>query len=106
MYDLDIKDDLRSSNKKRISEQAPFVEYRPFDYASYPPHFNIKIHAGKYAWKPTIIEEVAERDLNLVYWIDSGLVISLNCVDFDSDAKHCLEHGIYTPRNGAGISEY
>ena len=112
VYDLDIEDDLRNNNKRRISEQAPYVEYRPFDYATYPPHFNIKVNAGEYAWKPTIIEEVVreeqvhiERDVNLVYWIDSGLVISLNCVDFDSDVKHCLEHGLYTPRNGAGISK-
>lgn len=63
---------------------------------------------GAYAWKPTIIEEVVreeqgsnnERGVNLVYWIDSGLVVTTKCTDFDTDLEHCLRHGIYTPCGG------
>ena len=112
VYDLDVEENLRSKNRERISK-IPFVEYRSFDYDSYPSFFNITQFAGEYAWKPTIIEDIVreeqshngEREVNLVYWIDSGLLVSRNCKDFDADVKHCLEHGIYTPRGGKNISK-
>ena len=63
-----------------------------------------------YAWKPTIIEEMVReeqaynnaREVNLVYWIDSGLMVK--CEDFDTAVEHLsLQHGIYTPRNVSKI---
>lgn len=107
VYDLDVDESTKSKNKERISS-IPFAEYRSFDFDHYPAHFNIKVNRGNYAWKPAIIEEVVreeqannnEREVNLVYWIDSGLVISTKCEDFDTDVEHCLKHGIYTPHNG------
>ena len=103
-----MDESTKSRNKERISN-IPFAEYRSFDYSRYPIHFNINdLNRGMYAWKPTIIEEMVreeqaynnEREVNLVYWIDSGLVVSTKCEDFDTDVEHCLQHGIYTPRNG------
>ena len=107
VYDLDVDESTKSKNKERISS-IPFAEYRSFDFDHYPAHFNIGVNRGNYAWKPAIIEEVVReeqannngREVNLVYWIDSGLVISTKCEDFDTDVEHCLQHGIYTPRNG------
>ncbi len=105
-YDLDVDESTKSKNKERISS-IPFAEYRSFDFNHYPAHFNIEVNRGNYAWKAAIIEEVVreeqannnKREVNLVYWIDSGLVITTKCEDFDTDVEHCLQHGIYTPRN-------
>jgi hypothetical protein len=51
--------------------------YHKFDYASYPPHLNVEINAGEYAWKPAIVGEVVERtrasgDPQDVVWADAG----------------------------------
>ena len=35
--------------------------YHKFDFAAYPPHLNVDIAAGEYAWKPVIVAEVVER---------------------------------------------
>ena len=35
--------------------------YHKFDYAAYPPHLNVSVNAGEYAWKPVIVAEVVER---------------------------------------------
>ena len=35
--------------------------YHKFDYASYPPHMNVEVNAGEYAWKPAIVADVVER---------------------------------------------
>jgi hypothetical protein len=35
--------------------------YHKFDFAAYPPHLNVEIAAGEYAWKPVIVAEVVER---------------------------------------------
>jgi hypothetical protein len=51
--------------------------YHKFDFAAYPPHLNIEIAAGEYAWKPVIVAEVVERVRDSaspedVLWTDAG----------------------------------
>ena len=35
--------------------------YHKFDYARHPPHLDVTVNAGEYAWKPVIVAEVVER---------------------------------------------
>lgn len=51
--------------------------YHKFDYTSYPPHMNVAVNAGEYAWKPAIVAEVVERTRASgspqdVLWSDAG----------------------------------
>jgi hypothetical protein len=51
--------------------------YHKFDYTAHPPHMNIEVHAGEYAWKPVIVSDVIERVRasgapDDVLWSDAG----------------------------------
>jgi uncharacterized protein DUF1647 len=51
--------------------------YHKFNFAAYPPHLNVEINAGEYAWKPVIVAEVVERERRSaapddVLWSDAG----------------------------------
>src|SRR5262249_3756914 len=51
--------------------------YHRFDYAAYPPHLDVEVNAGEYAWKPVIVAAVIDRlsaagDSADVLWSDAG----------------------------------
>jgi hypothetical protein len=51
--------------------------YHKFDFAAYPPHMNVAMSAGEYAWKPAIVASVVERVRasgrgSDVVWADAG----------------------------------
>jgi hypothetical protein len=50
---------------------------RRFDYAAYPPHMDVTVNAGEYAWKPVIVAAVADEERRAmvprhVVWADAG----------------------------------
>jgi len=57
--------------------------YHKFDYAAYPPHLDVRVAAGEYAWKPAIVAEVVDRlraggpgsDDADVLWADAGTYV-------------------------------
>jgi hypothetical protein len=57
--------------------QWEHVRYHKFRYDAYPPHMNVAVNAGEYAWKPVIVAEVIERVRSGVgprdvLWADAG----------------------------------
>jgi len=53
------------------------VTHHRFDYDRYPPHMNVEVNAGEYAWRPIIVAEVVERSRAQEYpsdvlWADAG----------------------------------
>src|SRR5262249_12776924 len=51
--------------------------YHRFDYPAYPPHLDVAVNAGEYAWKPVIVAEVVDRlrsagEAEDVLWSDAG----------------------------------
>jgi hypothetical protein len=51
--------------------------YHKFEFAAYPPHMDVAIHAGEYAWKPAIVAAVVDRVRAAghqadVLWADAG----------------------------------
>jgi hypothetical protein len=51
--------------------------YHRFDYAAHPPHLDVSVNAGEYAWKPVIVADVVERlrahdHRSDVLWADAG----------------------------------
>jgi len=51
--------------------------YHRFDYAAYPPHLDVAVNAGEYAWKPVVVADVVDRlqaagEAEDVLWSDAG----------------------------------
>ena len=71
-YDLGLTGDEASA----LPQWDGFFYHR-FDYEKYPPHLNVAVNAGEYAWKPVIVAEVIDRaraaqDARDVLWADAG----------------------------------
>jgi hypothetical protein len=71
-YDLGLTD-----GEVRALPRWAGLFYHKFDYASYPPHMDVSVNAGEYAWKPVIVADVVERirrrgELDDVLWADAG----------------------------------
>ncbi|UDF03393.1 FkbM family methyltransferase [Asticcacaulis sp. AND118] len=69
--------DLGLTTKQRLDVLAlgGKIELRTFDFSKYPDWFDIRVEAGQYAWKPTIIGEVMKDAWGPVLWMDSGDLI-------------------------------
>jgi len=71
-YDIGL-----SAQEARALPRWDGLFYHKFDYAMHPPHLNVSVNAGEYAWKPVIVAEVVERwrtgpDPSDVLWADAG----------------------------------
>jgi hypothetical protein len=71
-YDLGL-----TGHEARALPRWDKLSLRPFNYAAYPPHLDVAVNAGEYAWKPAILAEVVdgvrERGENDdVLWADAG----------------------------------
>lgn len=55
-----------------IRRNYPFVTLRVFDYTKHPWYFNIKIEAGRFAWKPVIISNILHEFRSPTIWFDAG----------------------------------
>lgn len=69
-YDLGLNEESSLYIKNNYN-----VIFRYFNYDLYPDYFNIGINAGEYAWKSTIIEEVAKENGGILIWMDAGTKI-------------------------------
>lgn len=72
-YDLG----LTKQQRFYINRDFPEIELKTFDFSKYPPHFNLAINAGSYAWKPLIIknEFINTNSEDYLFWIDAGCII-------------------------------
>ena len=51
------------------------VDLRTFHFGDYPDYFDIRVDAGQYAWKPTIINEMNSGEPELLVWLDAGNLV-------------------------------
>jgi hypothetical protein len=71
-YDLGLTD-----NERRALPRWNRLSLHRFNYAAYPPHLDVAVNAGEYAWKPVIVAEVVDRvrasgAQDDVLWTDAG----------------------------------
>jgi hypothetical protein len=71
-YDIGLTPD-----EARALPRWPGAVHHTFDYAAHPPHMDVSVNAGEYAWKPVIVAEVVERSRASgrpydVLWTDAG----------------------------------
>lgn len=118
-YDLDTDPELHVKNEEML-KSYPFVEYRKFDYPSYPDFFDVNIAMGEYAFKGVIIEEVVREQRtkvqsgiiksdgpSFVYWLDAGIRITATCdPPLSKEIPHALETGITTPLSQGALHEF
>jgi FkbM family methyltransferase len=95
VYDLGLQTDQREKIQNLCRKHSYILE--TFDYNNYPPHLNINVFRGAYAWKPNIIREVGDKYKGLVLWMDSGNLIKQ---DIDTFWSTIEKEGFY-----AGLSE-
>jgi len=95
--------DLGLTDRERNALTADRWEVRRFEFAKYPPHVNIAINRGEYAWKPIIIHTMLEEFGGLVLWLDAGdlVLADLNPI-WDAIAKN----GLLSVLSGATIRDW
>lgn len=99
IYDLG----LIKAESDFIRTNFPQVLLRVFDYSKYPSYFNIKIKAGRFAWKPVIVHEVLNEFQKIVVWLDAGCLITQPLYQIRNVIK---KHGFYSPISGGTIKEW
>ena len=91
--DMDQVEELNSRSKKTFE----YVEYRKFDFESYPKF--VKPEYRTYSWKPLIIHEVFNEKKGNIFWMDSANQILKNLKPIWEEVK---KTGTYIPFSGSG----
>lgn len=74
-----------------------------FPFEDYPPHFDIRVNAGEYAWKPAIVHREIERYGRPVCWMDAGNVIRLPLLPI---RLSLMRSGFYATRGGGPVAKW
>lgn len=102
IFDLGITSSQLIELRKLISTK-PLVEIREFLFHKYPPHMNIEINAGEYAWKPVIISEICSQYEEFVLWCDSGNIIDRRL----SWIRRIIQRdGVYSPYSSGTVADW
>jgi hypothetical protein len=67
--------DLGLTEKEVAELVAAGHEVRFFRFEDYPPHVNINVAHGQYAWKPIIIADEFSRTSDMLLWLDAGNLV-------------------------------
>lgn len=98
VYDLGLTPQERRNIDTRFN-----YEVRNFDFSRYPPFFNIKVAAGEYAWKPTIVREVSKEATGILCWMDAGNIIKEPLHRLRRESRR---FGYYSPHSSGSIQEW
>jgi hypothetical protein len=93
-YDLG----LTPATLKRLSSRFPWCEFRRFAFERYPAHYAIAAEPLKelYAWKASLLNEVAAETEGTLLWCDSATLFHVNDLAFL--VKLVRTHGVYALR--------
>lgn len=96
-YDLGLDDDQAQAIKSKSIEIFKHVEYRAFDFDSYPEF--VKPKYSTYSWKPLIIHELFNEKKGNIFWKDSANQILKNLKPIWDIMD---QTGTYIPFSGSG----
>lgn len=89
---------------QNLKENQFIDEYKDFNYAAYPPFWDINKSRGEYGWKAGIIKEVADNYGGLILWLDSGNMLAL---DFLRYLPGYLDRfGFWSPQSSGSFRQY
>ena len=94
--------DLGCSFKEIKKIRAMGITYRAFPYKQYPDFYNIKIDAGKYAWKSAIIKRSIDEFNLLAIWFDAGNIL----MSPDKIIKTLIVDGFYSPYSTGKVKDW
>lgn len=99
VYDLG----LTPAQKNQVLEIAPNAMLRRFEFNRFPDWFNIRVEAGQYAWKPTIVGEVLKEAPGPVVWMDAGNIVRgrLNRL-----YGRVVRKGFYSPNSSGDLAKW
>ena len=84
-------------------KQLEHHDVRTFEFARYPPYFNIDVDAGQYAWKPVIIADTMHEVGKNVLWLDAGCLLTGKL----TFVRQLLAYlGIYSPRSSGTVQDW
>lgn len=99
-YDLGL-------DKQQVSELGIYykdVLVVPFPYDEYPPHFDIQIDAGYWAWKPAIVQKLVEQyPKSIVLWLDGGNQLS---GDITPLLEIIRKRGVFSQRSSGTMQKW
>lgn len=99
VYDLG----LTFVQRWRVKLGFPRMEFRRFAFETFPPHFNIRVEAGHYAWKPAIVFGALQKAKEPVCWMDAGNVLTEPLVALREAVR---ERGFYSPSSLGTITHW
>jgi hypothetical protein len=79
------------------------VKPTKFPFSEYPPHLNIDVNAGEYAWKPAIIWRELEARHRSVCWMDAGNRLRMPIARVRLDL---LTHGFYSTESSGTVKDW
>ena len=98
VYDLGLQETLI-----KLRQEFPNYTIKTFDFTQYPPHFNIKVNAGEYAWKPLIIQKILHETQGAICWMDSGNLLKGRLKTIRSIL---INHGVYSPASSGTLEDW
>lgn len=96
VYDLG----LEPHQLERLKEKW---EVRRFPFEKYPPHFDMRVGMGQYAWKPVIVVDTLRETGGNVLWMDAGNLVHRR---LDRIRKLLALRGFYSPPSSGTISRW
>jgi hypothetical protein len=104
VYNLGGRSYEQRKQLQLLKENQFIDEYQDFDYAAYPPFWDINKARGEYGWKAGIIKEVADTYGGLILWLDSGNMLAL---DFLRYLPGYLDRfGFWSPQSSGSFRQY
>jgi hypothetical protein len=78
-------------------------EVPKFRFGDYPPHVDIRVEAGQYAWKPIIIADLLRQLGGMILWLDAGNLIGQPLAQVRALLAEC---GIYSMTSNSTIERW
>ena len=98
IYDLGMD----NSFLEKLRDEFKSVEFKSFPYEKYPSHYDIRVNAGLYAWKPAALKE-SKPFPQFVVWFDAGNVVTGRLIFL----RKCLkQYGFFSPYSAGKIEEW
>lgn len=91
---------LRGETRGRLARLYPWVDWRTFDFSSYPPH--VAVHTRTYAWKPMVVAEAAAEFGAYLLWLDSAALFRAR--DFSWVRRALANDGTYVLKGASALS--
>lgn len=94
---------MTAEDRRQLDEQGLHDCVTVFPYAEYPEYYDVRNHAGQYAWKPAIVaREYADAD-DVLVWADAGCRID---GPLDRLVQYARANGVYASLTCGSVEKW